>query len=124
MKYEISKNGRLVNNYGRIRHILKRGGEVLSAINMLIQGLGAQIIKESLVDMVNDWTKTDKYRFPLLVIHDENVIEVDENDLKECTQSILKHMEITVKDRLDVKLLVDALPGMSSLSKADKGIIL
>jgi DNA polymerase-1 len=120
MKYEIAKNGRLINNYGRIRHVLKRGGEVLSAINMLIQGLGAQIIKESLVSMSEDWK--DINRFPLLVIHDENVIEVSEDDLVSTAKSMLVHMEITVKDKLDVKLLVDVLAGLSSLSKADKGV--
>jgi len=120
MKYEIAKNGRLINNYGRIRHVLKRGGEVLSAINMLIQGLGAQIIKESLVNMSEDWK--DINRFPLLVIHDENVIEVSEDDLLSTAKSMLVHMQITVKDKLNVKLLVDVLAGLSSLSKADKGV--
>lgn len=124
MKYEISSKGRLVNNYGRIRHVLHKGGEVLSAINMLIQGLGAQIIKESLVNMYYDWEDRGKDYTTLLVIHDENVIEVPEDALLDATKSIRDHMETTVKDRLDVKLLTDPIPGMESLSKADKGISL
>ena len=113
------KNGRLVNNYGRIRHVLKKGGEVLSAINMLIQGLGAQIIKESLVNIVERWDGTS---YPLLVIHDENVLEVPDDFLEQAVIDLIDIMEIDVNDRISVRLKIDPIPGMKSLSKSDKGI--
>ena len=87
---------------------------------MLIQGLGAQIIKESLVNMEKAWA--DKDWSTLLVIHDENVIEVPEHELKEASESITNIMEVTVKDKITVDLLVDGDFGKNSLSKADKGI--
>ena len=118
-KHEISKNGRLVNNYGRIRHVLKKGGEVLSAINMLIQGLGAQIIKESLVNIAARWDDT---RYPLLVIHDENVLEVPDSELQSAVDDLIDIMEIDVHDRISVRLKIDPIAGMKSLSKSDKGI--
>tara|TARA_B100000131_G_scaffold15115_1_gene15473 strand:+ start:1603 stop:4455 length:2853 start_codon:yes stop_codon:yes gene_type:complete len=119
-KFNIQNYGRLVNAYGRIRHVLKKGTEALSAINMLIQGLGAQIIKESLVNMDRAWKGKDWHT--LLVIHDENVVEVPEEDLKEASESIINIMEISVKDKITVDLLVDGDYGKNSLSKADKGI--
>jgi len=118
-KYEIKNYGRLVNNYGRIRHVLKQGAESLSAINMLIQGLGAQIVKESLVQL-NDLSNTKNW-YPLLVIHDENIIEVPENNLEEAGKTIQNIMQINVSDKIDVGLKVDVSVGMSSLSKADTG---
>ena len=119
-KFNIQNYGRLVNAYGRIRHVLKKGTEALSAINMLIQGLGAQIIKESLVNMDKAWK--DKDWHTLLVIHDENVIEVPEADLKEAADSITNIMEVSIEDKISVDLLVDGDFGKNSLSKADKGI--
>jgi len=122
-RYNIMTYGRLVNNYGRIRHVLKQGGEMLSAINMLIQGLGAQIIKESLVNINDKWKDNLDWNI-LLVIHDENIIEVPKNKLKKASDEILKEMEICVNDKINVDLRVDLTPGMNSLSKADAGIIL
>ena len=122
-KFNIQNYGRLVNEYGRIRHVLKKGTEALSAINMLIQGLGAQIIKESLVTMDKEWTKAGKDWRTLLVIHDENVVEVPDAELKEAYSSISDIMEISVNSKISVDLLVDGNVGMKSLSKSDKGII-
>ena len=118
-KYNIQNSGRLINNYGRIRHVLKKGGESLSAINMLIQGLGAQIIKESLVNISKEWNTT---AYPLLTIHDENIIEVEDSQLHTIADRLKEIMEITVEDKLAVHLRTDAIIGMNSLSKADKGI--
>ncbi|MBC8436734.1 hypothetical protein H8D85_00255 [bacterium] len=119
-KYEIKNYGRLVNNYGRIRHVLKQGAESLSAINMLIQGLGAQIVKESLVEL-NELSNKKNWH-TLLVIHDENIVEVPENDLEEAGKAIQDIMQVNVYDKIDVGLKVDASVGMSSLSKADSGL--
>ena len=116
-KYNIQNYGHLINAYGRIRHILKEGGEVLSAINMLIQGLGAQIIKESLVDADHKWK--DKNWYPLLTIHDENIIEVPVSDISAAEKSIVEIMEVSVDDSLKVDLRVDVSAGVSSLSKAE-----
>jgi DNA polymerase I len=116
-KYTIQADGRVVNAYGRIRHVLKEGSETLSAINMLIQGLGAQIIKESLVEMDTLWEGKDWY--PLLIIHDENIIEVPEGEIDLAEKGIIDIMEISVKDKLKVNLKVDCSAGVSSLSKTE-----
>jgi DNA polymerase-1 len=122
-RYNIMNYGRLVNNYGRIRHVLKQGGEMLSAINMLIQGLGAQIVKESIVDIYKKWEDKKDWN-ALLVIHDENILEVPEDHLVEAVEDITTIMEVTVNDQLKVDLRIDSVPGMCSLSKADTGISL
>ena len=90
---------------------------------MLIQGLGAQIIKESLVRMDQEWVANGKDWQTLLVIHDENVVEVPEADLEEAYKSIEEIMEISVDSKISVDLLVDGNVGMNSLSKSDKGSI-
>jgi len=118
-KYTIQNTGRLVNNAGRIRHILKRGGESLSAINMLIQGLGAQIIKESLINLYKQFMHTETN--VLLTIHDENILEVQDNLVKDTSKIMKEIMEVTVVDALTVDLKIDIISGMKSLSKADKG---
>jgi len=116
-KYNIQNYGRLVNAYGRVRHVLKEGGEVLSAINMLIQGLGAQIIKESLVTIAEEWENKDWY--PLLTIHDENIIEIPEDEVSLAEKAIVDIMEVSVDDLLKVDLKVDVSAGVSSLSKTE-----
>ena len=86
---------------------------------MLIQGLGAQIIKESLVNIVERWDDT---AYPLLVIHDENVLEVPESFLSKAVDDLIDIMEIDVNDKITVRLKIDPIAGMKSLSKSDKGI--
>ncbi len=121
-RYNIITYGRLVNNYGRIRHILKQGGEMLSAINMLIQGLGAQVVKESIVNIYDKWQTKEDWNL-LLVIHDENIFEVPEVYLEDALSDITDIMQVTIHDALDVNLRIDSILGMSSLSKADKGLV-
>ena len=94
-----------INNKNAIR---RRYAE-RSAINAPMQGSAADIIKLAMID-VHHWLTNDDVPAKIVMqVHDELVLEVNENYSKEIKESIIKIMESVTK--IDVPLIVDAAIG-------------
>ena len=74
-----------------------------------MQGSAADIIKLAMIDVHHWLTKDDVPAKIVMQVHDELVLEVNENNSKEIKESIIKIMESVTK--IDVPLIVDAAIG-------------
>ena len=79
------------------------------AINTPIQGSGADIMKMAMIDVDNALTESDLAADILLQVHDELVLEVPEDEVKDTAQLVQKEMEAAAE--LDVALDVDLKVG-------------
>ncbi len=90
-------------------NMMRRQGAERAAINAPMQGTAADIIKIAMI-RVDDWLQTSKPGAKLVMqVHDELVLEVQENQLERVREAVIKHMSAAAK--LDVPLVVDAGSG-------------
>lgn len=111
---EAIKNGYVINSNGRIRRINNKFME-RAIINMPIQSFGADIIKKGMIDTnriieEKGWSKKCDI---LLSIHDELLIEIEENMLELITDEIKTALEKVYK--ISVPLLVNVKKGYNWL---------
>jgi DNA polymerase I len=77
-----------------------------AAINAPLQGTAADIIKRAMID-VDHWIETEGIDARLVMqVHDELVLEVENDALDEVRQGVIKRMSAAAE--LDVELLVEA----------------
>ena len=120
LKNQARKKGFAVTLFGRRRYLpelsslnyMLRSQAERIAVNMPIQGLGADIIKLAMIK-TSEFLKTeklipDKARL-LLSIHDELLFEISDGILKETAAEIKKIMESVYS--LTVPLVVDSAAG-------------
>ena len=87
-------------------NMMRRQGAERAAINAPMQGTAADIIKIAMIK-VDHWLQTDKPGARLVMqVHDELVLEVEENQLEAVRDEVIKHMSASAE--LDVPLIVDA----------------
>jgi len=87
-------------------NMMRRQGAERAAINAPMQGTAADIIKIAMIK-VDNWLQTDKPGARLVMqVHDELVLEVEENQLESVRDEVIKHMSASAE--LDVPLVVDA----------------
>ena len=87
-------------------NMMRRQGAERAAINAPMQGTAADIIKIAMI-RVDNWLQTEKPGARLVMqVHDELVLEVDENQLEVVRDTVIKHMSAAAE--LDVPLVVDA----------------
>ena len=87
-------------------NMMRRQGAERAAINAPMQGTAADIIKIAMIK-VDNWLQTDKPGARLVMqVHDELVLEVEENQLESVRDEVIKHMSASAE--LDVPLIVDA----------------
>ncbi len=95
VKESVKKNGYAENALGRKRWFPKESapGEFeRAAINMPLQGLGADIIKMAMIQCEAELAKTDSATL-LLSIHDELLFEVDDNAIEKVAPILKRIME-------------------------------
>jgi DNA polymerase I len=87
------------------RNIQHQRAAERAAINAPTQGTAADIIKIAMIK-VDEWIQASQIKANILMqVHDELVFEIDENQIKEASQSIQKIMSEAAK--LSVPLTVD-----------------
>ena len=87
-------------------NMMRRQGAERAAINAPMQGTAADIIKIAMIK-VDNWLQTDKPGARLVMqVHDELVLEVEENQLESVRDGVIKHMSAAAE--LEVPLIVDA----------------
>ena len=74
------------------------------AVNTVIQGSAADLIKKAMVDIQEDLTKSDSRAFFILQIHDELIFELPEHEIEQVTQIVRSSMENAIQ--LSVPLTV------------------
>jgi DNA polymerase-1 len=90
-------------------NMMRRQGAERAAINAPMQGTAADIIKIAMIK-VDKWLQTDKPGARLVMqVHDELVLEVEEEQLGPVSEAVIKHMSSAAK--LDVPLVVDVGSG-------------
>ena len=90
-------------------NMMRRQGAERAAINAPMQGTAADIIKIAMI-AVDDWLQTDKPGATLVMqVHDELVLEVEEEQLAGVSEAVVKHMSAAAE--LDVPLVVDVGSG-------------
>lgn len=112
------KHGYVKNLFGRIRRFTettknpfegidkrKYFGELRQAVNTIIQGTGADIVKLATVAMCRKFEELNLDAHFLLQVHDEVLIEVRIDQMREIERVVIDCMENTVK--LDVPLVAD-----------------
>ena len=86
-------------------NMMRRQGAERAAINAPMQGTAADIIKIAMI-RVDKWLQTSKPGAKLVMqVHDELVLEVEENQLELVSDAVIKHMSAAAS--LDVPLVVD-----------------
>jgi len=91
------------------RNMMRRQGAERAAINAPMQGTAADIIKIAMI-RVDDWLQTSQPGARLVMqVHDELVLEVEEEQLNEVRDAVIGHMSAAAE--LDVPLVVDAGSG-------------
>lgn len=87
-------------------NMMRRQGAERAAINAPMQGTAADIIKIAMI-RVDHWLQTTRPGAKLVMqVHDELVLEVDEAQLDDVRDAVIKHMSAAAE--LDVPLVVDA----------------
>jgi len=87
-------------------NMMRRQGAERAAINAPMQGTAADIIKIAMI-RVDDWLQKEKPGARLIMqVHDELVLEVEEEQLEVVRDAVVGHMSSAAK--LDVPLVVDA----------------
>jgi DNA polymerase-1 len=87
-------------------NMMRRQGAERAAINAPMQGTAADIIKIAMLN-VDDWLQTSQPGARLVMqVHDELVLEVQEAELNDVRDAVIKHMSAAAE--LDVPLVVDA----------------
>lgn len=111
------KNGYVKNLFGRIRKLpeatkdpyhrdnKKFYSALRQAVNTIIQGTGADIVKLATIKMCEEFEKRGLDAHFLLQVHDEVLIEARIDQMFEVEQVVIDCMEHTVE--LDVPLLTD-----------------
>lgn len=111
------KNGFVKNLFGRMRRfsevtkgfgkIDKRRffGELRQAVNTIIQGTGADIVKLATIAMCNEFKKRNIDAHFLLQVHDEVLVEARKDQMLEAEKVVIDCMENTTK--LCVPLVAD-----------------
>lgn len=111
------KHGYVKNLFGRIRVFKETTkskftrneamyyAELRQAVNTIIQGTGADIVKLATIAMCRKFKELNLDAHFLLQVHDEVLIEVREDQMMECERVVIDCMENTVK--LDVPLIAD-----------------
>lgn len=111
------KNGYVKTLHGRIRRVTeatkdpfhtdkkKYYGALRQAVNTIIQGTGADIVKLATIAMCNEFERRNLDAHFLLQVHDEVLIEVRIDQMLEAEKVVVDCMSNTVK--LDVPLEVD-----------------
>lgn len=111
------KHGYVKNLFGRIRVFKETTkskftrneamyyAELRQAVNTIIQGTGADIVKLATIAMCRKFKELNLDAHFLLQVHDEVLIEVREDQMMECEKVVIDCMENTVK--LDVPLIAD-----------------
>lgn len=112
------KYGYVKNLFGRIRRFTeatknpfegidkrKYFGELRQAVNTIIQGTGADIVKLATVAMCKKFEELNLDAHFLLQVHDEVLIEARIDQMREIERVVIDCMENTVK--LDVPLVAD-----------------
>lgn len=112
------KHGYVKNLFGRVRRFTeitknpfegidkkKYFEELRQAVNTLIQGTGADIVKLATVAMCKKFEELNLDAHFLLQVHDEVLIEARIDQMREVERVVIDCMENTVK--LDVPLLAD-----------------
>ena len=111
------KNGYVKNLFGRVRRLPgatigvsgrdKKAyyGALRRAVNCIIQGTGADIVKLSTIAMVRRFAEAKLDAHFLLQVHDEVLVEVRVDQMFEAERILIECMEHTTE--LDVPLLVD-----------------
>lgn len=112
------KHGYVKNLFGRIRRFTettknpfegidkrKYFGELRQAVNTIIQGTGADIVKLATVAMCKKFEELNLDAHFLLQVHDEVLIEARIDQMREIERVVIDCMENTVK--LDVPLIAD-----------------
>jgi DNA polymerase-1 len=86
-------------------NMMRRQGAERAAINAPMQGTAADIIKIAMIT-VDDWLQANKPGARLVMqVHDELVLEVEEDQVELVSAAIQKHMSAAAS--LDVPLVVD-----------------
>lgn len=113
------KNGYVRNLFGRVRkftEVMKNPytgaidkrkffGELRQAVNTVIQGTGADIVKLATVAMCREFLRRKLDAHFLLQVHDEVLVEARIDQMFEVEQVVIDSMENTV--HLDVPLIAD-----------------
>jgi len=87
-------------------NMMRRQGAERAAINAPMQGTAADIIKIAMI-RVDDWLQTTRPGARLVMqVHDELVLEVEEAQLDNVREAVIKHMSGAAE--LDIPLVVDA----------------
>ncbi len=87
-------------------NMMRRQGAERAAINAPMQGTAADIIKIAMI-RVDHWLQTTRPGAQLVMqVHDELVLEVEEAQLDDVRDAVIKHMSAAAE--LDVPLVVDA----------------
>ena len=90
-------------------NMMRRQGAERAAINAPMQGTAADIIKIAMIS-VDNWLQTSKPGARLVMqVHDELVLEVEEEQLGLVSDAVVKHMSAAAN--LDVPLVVDVGSG-------------
>lgn len=109
------KNGYTMTFFGRKRHLsdefkikeeFKKGAELRSMVNAIIQGTGADIVKTAMINMYLP-LKNIGARI-VLTVHDELVVSCPKNKVKEAMEIVEKIMidagkDLTVPIEIDIK---------------------
>jgi DNA polymerase-1 len=91
-------------------NMMRRQGAERAAINAPMQGTAADIIKIAMI-RVDDWLQTNRPGARLIMqVHDELVLEVQEEKLGEVRDAVIEHMSGAAD--LAVPLVVDAGSGL------------
>jgi DNA polymerase-1 len=98
----ISKNRVCISQSGRVNHMINQ------ALNTPIQSSAAIIFKKSLIDLVND-SKFRKFKntYPVIQVHDEIVVETDEDIAEEVKDRMKFIMENCYKLRVPIEVDID-----------------
>ena len=89
--------------------MMRRQGAERAAINAPMQGTAADIIKIAMIN-VDNWLQTSKPGARLVMqVHDELVLEVEQEQLGLVSDAVVEHMSAAAK--LDVPLVVDVGSG-------------
>ena len=90
-------------------NMMRRQGAERAAINAPMQGTAADIIKIAMIS-VDNWLQTSKPGARLVMqVHDELVLEVEQEQLGLVSDAVVEHMSAAAK--LDVPLVVDVGSG-------------
>jgi len=109
---EAKRDGYIKNLNGRLRRFPNNWQTERAAINMPIQSLGADIIKEAMIktcSFIQNQGLTNKVRL-ILSIHDELLFEISDDVLENTILNIKNILEKQVS-QLSVPLIVDVMKG-------------